>query len=78
MSECCFRLNRDGPLRPLEMSGVNLALKVDVDTWVGTREGVPRLRDVLEARGLRASFFLSLGPDHSGRAVFRCLPGRGF
>ncbi|MEW5723955.1 MAG: polysaccharide deacetylase family protein [Thermodesulfobacteriota bacterium] len=55
-----------------------LALKVDVDTLVGTREGVPRLADLLDARGLKASFFLSLGPDNSGRAVFRAFTRPGF
>jgi peptidoglycan/xylan/chitin deacetylase (PgdA/CDA1 family) len=52
-------------------AGVKLALKVDVDTFRGTREGVPRLARLLERRGAGASFFFSLGPDHTGRAVKR-------
>ena len=54
-----------------------LALKIDVDTWRGTRVGVPRLLDVLIQHQARATFLFSLGPDHTGRAwkrVFR----RGF
>jgi len=50
---------------------MRLALKVDVDTYRGTREGVPRLLRLLERRGAGASFFFSLGPDHTGRAVKR-------
>jgi undecaprenyl phosphate-alpha-L-ara4FN deformylase len=53
-----------------------IALKVDVDTWRGTREGVPSLLRSLEAAKAQASFLFSLGPDHTGRAVLRVLrPG---
>jgi undecaprenyl phosphate-alpha-L-ara4FN deformylase len=48
-----------------------LALKIDVDTWRGTREGVPRLLDVLQRHNARATFLFSLGPDHTGRAINR-------
>lgn len=53
-----------------------IALKIDVDTWRGTREGVPRLLQSLETAGAQASFLFSLGPDHTGRALSRVLrPG---
>jgi undecaprenyl phosphate-alpha-L-ara4FN deformylase len=53
-----------------------LALKVDVDTYVGLRDGVPALARALERRGLRGSFFIACGPDHTGRAIRRVLrPG---
>jgi peptidoglycan/xylan/chitin deacetylase (PgdA/CDA1 family) len=53
-----------------------LALKIDVDTFRGTREGVPRLTDILQRRGAGATFLFSLGPDHTGRAIKRALrPG---
>lgn len=53
-----------------------IALKVDVDTWRGTREGVPALARTLERAGAPASFLFSLGPDHTGRAVRRAFrPG---
>jgi peptidoglycan/xylan/chitin deacetylase (PgdA/CDA1 family) len=53
-----------------------LALKVDVDTWRGTRAGVPRLAVLLARRGANATFLFSLGPDHTGRAITRLLrPG---
>ena len=53
-----------------------LALKVDVDTYVGMRDGVPALARALERRGVRASFFIACGPDHTGRAIRRVFrPG---
>jgi undecaprenyl phosphate-alpha-L-ara4FN deformylase len=55
----------------------SIALKVDVDTYRGTREGVPRLADLLERLGMRATFLFSLGPDHTGRAIKRAFR-RGF
>jgi peptidoglycan/xylan/chitin deacetylase (PgdA/CDA1 family) len=55
---------------------VKLALKVDVDTYRGTREGVPRLREVLKRHGAGATFLFSLGTDHTGRAIRRIFrPG---
>lgn len=50
---------------------VKLALKVDVDTYRGTREGVPHLIDILRNHGAGATFLFSLGPDHTGRAIKR-------
>lgn len=53
-----------------------LALKVDVDTYVGMRDGVPALQQALDARGVVASIYVSCGPDHSGRALRRIFkPG---
>ncbi|MBP8308124.1 MAG: 4-deoxy-4-formamido-L-arabinose-phosphoundecaprenol deformylase [Burkholderiaceae bacterium] len=53
-----------------------LALKIDVDTYRGTREGVPALLEVLRRRGAGATFLFSLGPDRTGRAIRRVLrPG---
>ena len=52
---------------------VRLGLKVDVDTLRGTREGVPRLLDLLARQDVRATFLFSLGPDHTGRALRRVL-----
>jgi peptidoglycan/xylan/chitin deacetylase (PgdA/CDA1 family) len=54
-----------------------LALKVDVDTWHGTRDGVPRLVEILRRHQARATFLFSLGPDHTGRAIRRVFR-RGF
>jgi peptidoglycan/xylan/chitin deacetylase (PgdA/CDA1 family) len=53
-----------------------LALKIDVDTLRGTREGVPNLVLLLKKHGADATFLFSLGPDHTGRAIRRVLrPG---
>jgi peptidoglycan/xylan/chitin deacetylase (PgdA/CDA1 family) len=55
---------------------VYIALKVDVDTLRGTREGVPALLDALRAARADATFLFSLGPDHTGRAIRRMFrPG---
>ncbi|MDA8259348.1 MAG: 4-deoxy-4-formamido-L-arabinose-phosphoundecaprenol deformylase [Betaproteobacteria bacterium] len=55
---------------------MKLALKIDVDTWRGTLQGVPRLVDILRRHGADASFLFSLGPDHTGRAIKRAFrPG---
>jgi len=54
----------------------HLALKIDVDTYRGTREGVPRLVEILKKYNAQATFFFSLGPDHTGRAIKRVFrPG---
>jgi peptidoglycan/xylan/chitin deacetylase (PgdA/CDA1 family) len=53
-----------------------LALKIDVDTWRGTLQGVPRLVEILRRHHASASFLFSLGPDHTGRAIKRVFrPG---
>lgn len=50
---------------------MKLGLKIDVDTFRGTREGVPRLADLLRKHRAGATFLFSLGPDHTGRAMRR-------
>lgn len=58
------------------MTATTLAVKVDVDTDVGTRDGVPRLLSLFEQLGIRATFLFALGPDNTGRALRRILrPG---
>jgi peptidoglycan/xylan/chitin deacetylase (PgdA/CDA1 family) len=55
---------------------VKLAIKVDVDTYRGTRDGVPRLVRLLQLHEAGATFLFSLGPDHTGRAIRRAFrPG---
>ncbi|MCX6353632.1 MAG: polysaccharide deacetylase family protein [Candidatus Aureabacteria bacterium] len=55
-----------------------LGIKIDVDTYRGMREGVPALIRILAAHKIRASFFVSMGPDNSGKAVLRFFTKRGF
>ena len=58
------------------MNEPRLAIKIDVDTDRGTREGVPALADMLAAKGIPATFLFSLGPDNTGRAIRRIFrPG---
>lgn len=57
---------------------MRFALKVDVDTLTGFREGVPNLLALFQARRVRASFFVTMGPDNSGRAIRRLFTHRGF
>ena len=53
-----------------------LTLKIDVDTYRGTREGVPGLVRLLGRHDAGATFLFSLGPDHTGWALRRALrPG---
>lgn len=55
---------------------MKLALKIDVDTLRGTRDGVPRLVKLLQKHNALATFLFSLGPDHTGRAIKRAFrPG---
>jgi peptidoglycan/xylan/chitin deacetylase (PgdA/CDA1 family) len=55
-----------------------VALKVDCDTFVGTREGIPRLLELFKRIGIRATFFFTFGPDRSGLAVRRFFTRPGF
>jgi len=57
---------------------VRIALKIDVDTRRGMDEGVPRLLDTLSGSGIKATFFVTMGPDNSGRAAFRVFRRKGF
>ena len=53
-----------------------LALKIDMDTHRGTRVGAPMLAKILQQRHIPATWLWSLGPDTTGRAIFRILrPG---
>ena len=48
-----------------------IGLKVDVDTLRGTREGVPRLAALFKKHAVDATFYFSVGPDNTGRAMRR-------
>ena len=53
-----------------------IALKVDVDTLRGTREGTPNLGRAFDRLGIKATFLFSMGPDHTGWALKRVFrPG---
>ncbi len=46
-----------------------LGIKIDVDTYEGMRRGVPSLLATLDTLGIKGTFYLSIGPDASGRAI---------
>jgi undecaprenyl phosphate-alpha-L-ara4FN deformylase len=55
-----------------------IALKVDVDTYAGTRDGVPRLLEIMERFGIHATFYFSMGPDNTGKSLRRIFTRKGF
>ncbi len=57
---------------------MEVALKIDVDTHQGLGQGVPRLSRMLAREGVTATFFVTMGPDNTGRAAVRLLRNRGF
>ncbi len=55
-----------------------LGLKIDVDTYMGMRQGVPRLLSILSHFDIQATFYLSMGPDASGRAILQLIKNPRF
>jgi peptidoglycan/xylan/chitin deacetylase (PgdA/CDA1 family) len=55
-----------------------LSLKVDVDTHDGMRDGAPRLLETFRQEGVKATFFLSFGPDNAGKAILNVFKQKGF
>jgi undecaprenyl phosphate-alpha-L-ara4FN deformylase len=55
-----------------------LGLKIDVDTYIGMKRGVPRLLSILGQFGIQATFYLSMGPDASGRAILQLVKNPRF
>jgi undecaprenyl phosphate-alpha-L-ara4FN deformylase len=56
---------------------LQVAIKVDVDTAIGLKEGVPKLLALFRRHAVTASFFVAFGPDNSGKAIRRIFK-RGF
>lgn len=52
---------------------MSIGLRIDVDTFRGTRDGVPRLLGILRRHGVRGTWYWTLGPDNMGRHAFRML-----
>lgn len=62
----------------LDQVPARVGLKIDVDTLIGYRQGVPALLRQLEQADAKATFCFAVGPDRSGLAIRRVLTQRGF
>ncbi len=55
-----------------------IGIKVDVDTDEGMKHGVPVLLDLFRKHGIKASFFVPMGKDHTGWTAKRVFTRKGF
>ena len=66
-------MTRKKPIKQehLNCNRTQFGLRVDVDTIRGLSEGVPQILDILYEVGVHATFFVTMGPDRTGRNLFQ-------
>ena len=60
------------------MKPIEFVFKVDVDTYKGFCKGGRNLLRLFQREGVEATFFVTMGPDLTGRAWFRFFRKKGF
>ena len=55
-----------------------IGIAVHVDTHEGMKKGVPALLALFQKYGIKASFFVPMGKDHTGWTVKRVFTRKGF
>ncbi|HEX2965568.1 MAG TPA: polysaccharide deacetylase family protein [Syntrophorhabdaceae bacterium] len=55
-----------------------IVVSVHVDTFEGMKKGVPVLLEIFRKYGIKGSFFVPMGPDHTGRTIKRVFKRKGF
>jgi peptidoglycan/xylan/chitin deacetylase (PgdA/CDA1 family) len=55
-----------------------IGIAVHVDTFEGMKRGVPVLLGLFRKYGVKASFFVPMGKDHTGRTIKRIFRRKGF
>jgi undecaprenyl phosphate-alpha-L-ara4FN deformylase len=60
------------------MARKTIGIAVHVDTYEGMRRGVPVLLALFQKYGIKASFFVPMGKDHTGRTIKRIFKRKGF